>query len=171
MKIKEITLCAVFSAIFAVCAWIHIPSPIPFTMQTFGIYVALFLLGGKLTTVSLAVYLFLGGLGLPVFSGFQGGVSAMFGATGGFLMGFVVMAAIFWVLETKKINPLFSAALGTIACYAIGTLWYAFVYGGGNAESIAAAVIQCVLPYIVPDVLKMIIANFCAKRLRRSTRF
>lgn len=171
MKIRDLTVCAVFAAIFALCSWIHIPGPIPFTMQTFGIYLALFLMGGKRATISTVVYLVLGLVGLPVFSGFQGGASALFGATGGYLFGFGAMSGIYWVLSEKKMNKVISAVIGMIVCYIIGTVWYAAVYLGGGAAGIFTALMQCVLPYILPDAIKLTLAYIVSKRIKKSTDF
>lgn len=171
MRIKDLTLCAVFSAIFALCSWIHIPGPVPFTMQTFGIYLALFLLEGKKATISIAVYLLLGIIGLPVFSGLQGGISAVLGATGGYLIGFLAISLIYWILSIKGVGGILSAAIGTIVCYITGTLWYALIYLGGSFESIIAALMQCVVPYILPDAVKLSLAYLVSRRIKKSTDF
>ena len=75
MKLKtiDLTLCGIFAALLAICAWITIPfAAVPFTLQTFCVFAALGLLGGKRGTIAIAVYLLLGAVGVPVFSGFQG---------------------------------------------------------------------------------------------------
>ena len=94
------TLSSLFAALLAVCAWICIPvGDIAVTLQTFGVALALLLLGGKWGTVSIGIYLLLGMVGLPVFSGFRGGIGALAGVTGGFLWGFLASGLIFWGLE------------------------------------------------------------------------
>ena len=97
--LKGMILCALFAALMAVCSWITIPYVVPFTMQTFGVFLALLLLGGKRGTICMAVYLLLGAVGLPVFSGFRGGVGALVGSTGGYLVGFIVSALLMWALS------------------------------------------------------------------------
>ena len=82
-KAYDLVLIALFAALMALCAWVTVPYAVPFTMQTFGVFLALLLLGGKRGTICMAVYLLLGAVGLPVFSGFRGGVGALVGSTGG----------------------------------------------------------------------------------------
>jgi biotin transport system substrate-specific component len=83
------TLAAFFAALITVCSWISLPvADIAFTMQTFGVFLALGLLGGKWGSVAIAIYLLLGAVGMPVFSGFRGGVGMLAGVTGGYLWGF-----------------------------------------------------------------------------------
>ena len=117
-KIYDIIYIALFTSLISVCAWMTVPFAVPFTMQTFGVFVTLALLGGKRGTVSVICYILLGAFGLPVFSGFNGGVSALFGATGGYIMGFIIASLLFWLLERllgKKTWVLaISAALGLL---------------------------------------------------------
>ena len=148
----------------AVCAWISIPfGYIAFTLQTFAVMLALFTLGGKWGTASICVYLLLGAVGLPVFSGFQGGLGALLGVTGGYLWGFAATGLIYWGFE-KLCKPL-GAVLGLLSCYALGTGWFCLYSGGG---SFAAAAASCVLPYVIPDVGKMYLAWIAGKRIRES---
>ena len=90
MRTQELARAALFAALIAICSWISIPTAVPFTLQTFAVFLALGVLGGKLGTLSVAVYLLLGAVGLPVFAGFQGGLGALLGATGGYLAGFLL---------------------------------------------------------------------------------
>ena len=155
-------LCGLFSALLAICAWISIPVfQLTFTLQTFAVFLALFTLGGKRGTLTIGIYLLLGSVGLPVFSGFRGGLGALLGVTGGFLWGFLLTGILYWVLE-RICKPL-GIGLGLAACYLAGSIWYS-VYAG-NA-GFGAALLQCVLPYLLPDVLKIALAQYLAKRLR-----
>lgn len=148
----------------AVCAWISIPfGYIAFTLQTFAVSLALFTLGGKWGTASVCVYLLLGAVGLPVFSGFQGGLGTLLGVTGGYLWGFVATGLIYWGVE-KLCKPL-GAILGLLACYVLGSVWFCLYSGGG---SFVAAVASCVAPYVIPDVGKIYLAWICGKRIRES---
>ena len=91
MKARNMALCGLFTAILTVCAWISIPvGDMVITLQTFGIFLTLGLLGGKYGTVTMLVYLLLGAVGAPVFSGFRGGLGALLGTTGGYLFGFML---------------------------------------------------------------------------------
>lgn len=93
-------LCGLFSALLAICAWICIPVlHITYTLQTFAIFLALFTLGGKWGTLTIGIYLLLGAVGVPVFSGFRGGFGALLGVTGGFLWGFLLSGILYWMLK------------------------------------------------------------------------
>ena len=130
-------------------------------MQTFAVMLALFTLGGKWGTASICVYLLLGGVGLPVFSGFQGGLGALLGVTGGYLWGFAATGLLYWVFE-KLCKPL-GAVLGLLACYALGSIWFCLYSGGA---SFAAAVASCVMPYVIPDAGKVYLAWVCGRRIQ-----
>ena len=90
MKTRELAYTGILAALIAVCSWISIPTAVPFTLQTFAVFLTLGLLGGRLGTLAVTVYLLLGAVGLPVFAGFHGGLGAFLGATGGYLVGFSV---------------------------------------------------------------------------------
>ena len=159
---RKLTRCALFAAMMALCAWIGVPlGHTVFTMQTFGVLLALGLLGGKRGTVSILCYLLLGAAGLPVFSGFCGGIGAILGPTGGYLWGFLATGLVFWLIE-KWSRPVAMAA-GIAACYACGTVWY-MTYTGG---ALAAVLAQTVLPYLLPDAVKLILALRLTRRLKR----
>ena len=90
MKVRNMALCALFAALMALCAWISIPAgDVAITMQTFALFLTLGVLGGKRGTIAVSIYLLLGIVGLPVFSGFQGGLGTLLGATGGYIAGFL----------------------------------------------------------------------------------
>ena len=165
MKSVFLARCAVFAALMCICAWISIPlGGVVFTMQSFALFLALLVLGGKGATVSIFVYLALGAVGLPIFSGFQGGFSALFGVTGGFLWGFLLGCGAFWLICTLLGEKW--RMLGCIAClccvYLCGTIWY-FVYAPGGLWAVLA---QSVLPYLLPDAMKLLLAFWLAKRIK-----
>lgn len=163
-KIQNMTRCAFGAALMAVCAWITVPGAVPFTMQTFGLFLLLELLGGRLGLYAVTGYLALGVLGLPVFSGFQGGFGVVLGATGGYLSGFLVAALVFRLLERWKCPRLIASAAGLLGCYCFGTVWYLAVYSGGG--SVWAVVSTCVVPFLIPDAVKLLLAHSLAKRLK-----
>ena len=159
---RKLTRCALFAAMMALCAWIGVPlGHTVFTMQTFGVLLALGILGGKRGTISILCYLLLGAAGLPVFSGFRGGIGAILGPTGGYLWGFLATGLVFWLLE-KWSRPAAMVA-GILVCYACGTIWY-MTYTGG---ALAAVLAQTVLPYLIPDAVKLILALRLTRRLKR----
>ena len=158
----KITRCGLCAALLAVSAFLAIPvGDMRFTMQTFALFFTLATLGGKWGTVTCLVYLLLGGLGVPIFAGFQGGVSVLLGPTGGYLWGFLAAGLTVWLLE--KHLPLWaSLALGMVVCYACGTLWYGFVY---LEKGWGLVFLKCVLPYLLPDGLKLWLALYVRKRM------
>lgn len=162
-KVLDMVLIAMFSVLISACSWVTIPSVVPFTLQTFGVFCTLGFLGGKKGTLSIIVYMLLGAVGLPVFSGFKGGVSALFGVTGGYIVGFLVMGLVFWLITglfgNKNIVCIIAMAVGLILLYAFGTAWFVIVYSNTNgAVGVMQALTMCVFPYIIPDALKLALA-------------
>ena len=168
MKAHHLASTGFMTALTAVCAWISIPGPVPFTLQTFAVFLAPGLLGGRLGTMAVGVYLLLGAAGLPVFAGFSGGLGALLGATGGFLLGFLLTALVMWGAEAAlgRSGAVFlaSAAAGQALCYLFGSLWYAFGYAGG-AAGLPAVLGACVLPFLLPDAAKLALAFALRRRL------
>lgn len=128
-------------------------------MQTFGVFLSLLVLGGKWGTASILTYLLLGAAGMPVFSGFQGGFGVLLGVTGGYLWGFLVSGLVYWALEHFGKIPAITAAWAI--CYLCGTIWF-FYYAGGGVGFI---LLRCVVPYLIPDTLKLILALRISRRL------
>ena len=163
---------AMFACLMAICAWISIPGQIPFTLQTMGVFLAVGLLGGKRGTLAILVYVLMGAVGLPVFSGMTGGLGKLLGMTGGYIVGFLISALIMWAMEAipgnrKWVLPL-SMVLGLIACYAIGTVWFMVVYARNTgAVGMMTVLGWCVFPFILPDLLKIGLALFLTKALKR----
>lgn len=159
---REMVLCGLFAAMLAICAWLAIPAgDIAVTMQTFGVFLALGLLGGQWGTVSILIYLLLGAVGMPVFSGFQGGFGVLLGVTGGYLWGFLASGLVYWALE--RLGKLPAMIGGLLACYACGSLWFLYWSGGG----LGFVLLRCVVPYIIPDVVKIGLASSLSRRLHK----
>ena len=155
---------AIFAAVLCICAWFSLPfGSAVFTLQSMGIFLTLGLLGGKWGTVSIAVYLACGAAGLPVFSGFRGGLGVLLGATGGYLWGFLLAGIAYWILDGIIRKPILALIPAQLVCYLCGTLWYAYGYGGG----IWQVLLVCVVPYLVPDGLKFWLAAFLIRRIRK----
>ena len=173
MKVRNMALCALFAALLTLCAWISIPvADIAFTLQSMGIALVLWLLGGKRGSLAILVYLLLGAVGLPVFSGFQGGLGALLGVTGGYLLGFLIWAVLYWLLtafgpKTDRFC-LLAMVLGLIVCYAFGSIWFMRLYlQNGNGVGLGFILLKCVVPYIIPDAAKLTAAWLLSKRLKR----
>lgn len=170
MRTVDMVYIALFAVLMAVCSWISIPAAVPFTMQTFGVFLAVAVLGGKRGTLAILVYLLLGAVGAPVFAGFSGGISALVGSTGGYIIGFLFLALVMWLMERllcKKIWVLaVSMVLGLVVCYAFGTAWFMVVYARTTgAIGLWTALGWCVFPYIIPDLAKTALALMLSKRL------
>ena len=168
---KDIAITALFVAVMAVCSWISIPATVPFTLQTFGVFLSVGLLGGKRGSLAVLVYLLLGAVGLPVFSGFTGGIGHLLGPTGGYIIGFIFSALLMWLAERlfgKSVTVLaVSMIAGLIVCYAFGTSWFMSVYTKNTGEiGLMTALGWCVIPYIIPDVAKIVLAVLLTRRLR-----
>ena len=154
-------LTSLFAALITVCAWIAVPvPPVGFTLQTLGVLLALGILGGRRGFWAVGLYLLLGMVGLPVFSGFRGGASALLGPTGGFLWGFAAMALCYRLLESFGKLPAMVA--GQLVCYLCGCFWYT-VYAPGTSLWAAAAV--CVVPYLPGDAVKIGLACTISRRI------
>lgn len=167
----DITLTALYSALIAVCSWISVPAAVPFTMQTFAVFVTVGVLGGKRGTYSVLLYLLLGAAGLPVFAGFTGGVGHLFGATGGYIIGFLFSAIVMWLMEAglgrSSIVLIASMAAGLLVCYIFGTVWFVTLYTKESGSvSVMTALGWCVFPYVIPDALKIALAAWLTRRLR-----
>ena len=161
-NLRYMTLASLFAALLAICAWSCIPvSDIGHTMQTFGIFLALQLLGGKWGSVSIGIYLLLGAVGLPVFSGFRGGMGHLVGVTGGFLWGFLAAGLVYRALEKTGTIPAMIA--GLLVNYLCGCLWFYGYTGGG----IGLILLRCVVPFLIPDGLKLWLAYSLARRLNK----
>ena len=171
-KTRKIALIALFVAAMAVCSWISIPFTVPITLQTFAIFVACGVLGGCNGTIAVCIYILLGALGLPVFSGFSGGPGKLLGPTGGYIIGFIFTALIIWGITGllgDKIYVLVAAmVIGLAVCYAFGTAWFVYMYNDGeNTMDVLTAMSTCVFPFIIPDLVKIALAVTVTKSLRR----
>ncbi len=171
-KTADLIYIALGAELIAICSWISVPYIVPFTLQTFAVFICLLILGGKRGTISILVYILLGTVGMPVFSGFKGGVGALLGTTGGYILGFVLTGVIFLFMELlfghKQPFMTVALVLGLIACYAFGTAWFTAVYLKTTGPvGVGTALSWCVLPFIIPDILKLFLAVFISSRIRK----
>lgn len=170
--ITDIVYTAVFTAIISVLAQISIPLGIvvPFTLQTLGVFLAGALLGCKRGVISVILYILLGAIGMPVFAGFSGGVSVLFGASGGYIVGFVLTALVVGFMTDRLGRKIWvlvvSMTVGIILCYVFGTVWFVALYNiRGNTMNILTALGYCVFPFLVADGLKITAAAILVNRL------
>lgn len=171
-KTYDIVYIAVFAVIMAICSWISIPAAVPFTLQTFGVFIAVGVLGGKRGSLSVLVFILLGAIGIPVFANFSGGIGVLAGPTGGYIIGFLFSALLMWAMEKlpgkKSVMQIVSMIAGLIVCYAFGTVWFVIVYGRMNGPiGFTAALVSCVVPFIIPDIIKIALAYVLSRKLRK----
>ena len=164
---KITVLSALCVALLVLCSWISVPTAIPFTMQTFAVAFLGAFLGATRGGLTITTYILLGAIGLPVFSGFRSGASIILGATGGYTLGFIPFCMITGHLCKKMKKTYFhifiSMLTGLLSCYVFGTIWYVHIYLSGT-QSIREAASVCVLPFIIPDLIKISLAAFFAKK-------
>ena len=170
LSVKELCTIALMAVLIAVCSWISVPAPVPFTLQTFAVFCALELLGGRRGTIAVLIYLLLGAAGVPVFAGFAGGLGILLGSTGGYLLGFLLTGLVYWLFECLSGRTwvrIAALVLGLALCYAFGTLWFVQVYARANGPiSLLAALSWCVFPFLLPDGVKLVLALLVSRRLR-----
>ena len=166
----DLAYIALGAVLIAVCSWISIPTTVPFTMQTFAMYFVLSMLGGKRGTTAILVYELLGAVGVPVFANFTSGIGILLGNTGGYILGFLFIGLIYWLmvhfLGKKLWVEILAMVIGLAVCYAFGTVWFLFVYTQANgAVGLTMVLSWCVIPFILPDLVKLGLALTLSRRL------
>lgn len=158
---RELIICSIFASLTAILAQISIPLPfttVPLTMQLFAVSLCGFLLGPKMGFVSQLVYVLIGVIGIPVFAQMSGGVGAIVGPTGGFILSFPIVAAIigyFSKLHKSKYIIFIGMLIGLIVSYIIGTVQFSFIMKVSFMEGLTL----CVLPFLAVDLLKLSLAT------------
>jgi biotin transport system substrate-specific component len=179
--IYDLVLIAISAALITVCSWISIPlGPVPFTLQTMAILAVMLTCGGRRGTISILVYLVMGACGIPVFAGFKGGVTSLIGPTGGFLVGFLIAGLIYWLLEkfifkklmTSTVKIWIFGAINSVifevVLYIVGVIWFMTVYAAKTGPiGLGAVMTMCVIPFIIPDIVKLIAAVIIGERARK----
>ena len=149
-KTYHIVYTGIFAVLLAICSWLSVPTLIPFTLQTFGVFFTILMLGGKQGTISILIYLLLGAVGIPVFSNFGAGSS--------------------WISEKffgkKRIVQIVSLMLGLFLCYAFGTFWFMKIsFHSGTIYGLTTVLTMCVFPFILPDLAKLWLACILSRRI------
>ena len=168
-RTKSMIKIALMTSIMCVIAPFTLPlpfTPIPISMANLIIYISCCILGTKKGTMSLILYLLIGVFGLPVFSGFSGGLSKLAGPTGGYILGFIFCAVLTGLFVDKFEDKIYmypvGMILGTIICYVFGTAWLAFQLKLGFAQ----AMFMGVIPYLLGDILKIAVSTILGYTLR-----
>ena len=165
-KVYPLAMTAVMAAVTCVLGPMSIPiGPVPISFTNLAIYISLYLLGWKRGTLSYLVYMLIGMVGMPVFSGYSGGMGKLFGPTGGYIIGFIPMAIIAGIVidkcRTRGIQFV-AMVVGTAVCYAFGTAWFCVQAG----YAVGAALGLCVFPFIPGDLAKIVIAMVAGPMIR-----
>ena len=167
-SITQIAVMGVMTAVNCILAPFSLPiGPVPISFTNLAIYIALYVLGMKRGTISYLIYLLIGLVGVPVFSGFTGGPQKLFGPTGGYLIGFIPMAVIAGIVIDKCMKKWYFCLLamiaGTWVCYLFGTAWLAFQANMTFKAALAAGVI----PFIIEDLIKMVLALLIGPQIHK----
>lgn len=167
---KSLVYIAIGTAIIAALSQISLSiGPVPFTLQTLAIGLVACLYKPKEAIASVALYLTLGAIGLPVFAGFSGGFAALVGPTAGFLWGFLVYAALTSALTRSDSSPVtvfLACLLGTTVCFLIGSSVFKLVSGASWSDTLA----WTVLPFILPDLAKIALVTSCHRLFQPITK-
>ncbi len=170
MRLYNVAVTALFSAFIVICAWISIPFlGVPFTMQTFGVFLAVSVLGIKRGTAAVGLYILLGLVGLPVFHSFQSGAGIIMGSTGGFIIGLLVAAPIVGLLlrenQSSLLKTVVAFSAGQAVVYISGVTWFCLVYG--SDKSLGGVLLTTVVPFLVTDAFKIFAAAVISKRVAK----
>lgn len=166
--VAEMAVTALFTAVTCLLAPLSIQiGPVPISFTNLVIYISIYVLGWKRAAVSYLLYLLLGMAGLPVFSGFAGGVAKLAGPTGGYLVGFLFMILMSGFFLERFAESKFLCGLGMLfgmaVTYAFGTFWFACSMQAGIAETL----IICVYPFLPFDVIKIVVAAMVGAKIKR----
>ena len=164
-KIKQTSLCAIFTALIAATAWISVPTfGINLTFQLFGVCLTAFCLGTKGALLAVAAYIAIGATGLPVFSAFTGGIGILLGLSGGFLWGFFITAVLCGIARKscKKAIKYTLMVTSILLCHAVGVTQFCIVSGNG----IWAAFLTASLPFLLKDAILVFLAEAISKKIK-----
>lgn len=161
---KKLCFIAMWTAILCIISPISIPLfQIPITFSTIVVFLSGILLGMECGTISVAVYIALGAIGLPVFSGFLGGMGVLLGPTGGFLIGYIGCSFVVGLLYNKtKLPPFIIMGIGTLIIYLFGLAWYMVV----TNSNFIVALLVCVVPFILIDAIKILLTTILLKYVK-----
>lgn len=164
-KTMQMILCAFFAALTAVLSQIALPlpfTPVPVNLATLSVFLSGALLGPRYGALSQFLFVLLGGIGLPVFSQFTGGLGTLVGPTGGYLVGYILASFVTGLLTGRLfVRNALSMSAGLLVCYSLGTAWFVYVTGTGLME----AMFLCIVPFLPGDALKIVLAAVLVRRL------
>lgn len=169
LSIHQMAVIALMTALMCILGPMSIPiGAVPISLTNFVIYLTIYLLGTKLGTISYCIYLLIGMAGLPVFSGYSGGLGKLAGPTGGYLVGFIFMAILSGIFiqkyHGKTLFSILGMVLGTLVAYFFGTVWFIL-----EAKcTILYALTVCVFPFLIGDAVKILVASKIGPLIRNT---
>ena len=175
LTVQDMALIGIFTALIVVCSWISLNvGALVFTLQTFAVFTVSALLGTKKGVIAILVYILLGLAGVPVFAGFKGGPTVLAGPTGGYIIGFIFTALIIGkmteIFQKRNAEGIMITAvsmiLGDMVCFLVGTFWFMAMM----KTDFLSAVTLCVVPYIIPDLVKVLVATMIVNRIKKHVR-
>jgi len=167
---KNLVITGMFTAIICVLSQVQIPiGTIPFSLGLFAVFLTGALLEPRFALLSVMAYLLLGAVGLPVFANFKGGIQALFGPTGGYLLSYPLVAFIISLFNSRikkyRLAILtFAMMLSLLLCYVLGTIWFSYVTG----NSFISALSICVFPFILFDLAKIALSVSLSMVIRKA---
>ncbi len=169
--VQQLCFIALMAGVMCLLGPLSIPiGPVPISVMTLLIYLSVYILGMKMGTISCVIYLMLGFVGLPVFAGYTGGAGELLGPTGGYLVGYIFLTLVSGFLMEKmayqRIWCLLATIAGTAVLYAFGTAWFVVLMDC----SIGYALSMCVVPFLIGDLAKIVLAELVGQEVRRRLR-
>ena len=160
LSIKQMALISLMTAVLCILSPISIPifiTPIPVSLGVLAVYLTAYILPPLQSLISVGLFLLLGLVGLPVFSGYSGGLGKVIGPTGGYIVGFlftVYISSVFIHLKKGRLFDILGMIIGLIFCYSPGTIWFSYQQGKG----FIASLMLCVVPFLIGDAVKIIVS-------------
>ena len=168
-SVQKMAIIALMTAVLCILAPISIPvfiSPVPISLGVLAIYLTAYVLSPLDATISVIIFILLGTFGLPVFSGYSGGLSKLVGPTGGYIIGFlftVYISSLFIHMKKGIIYDVIGMITGLALCYILGTIWFSYQQGKG----FIASLLLCVVPFLIGDAIKIIVAVILGTQLNK----
>ena len=168
-SVQKMAIIALMTAVLCILAPISIPifiSPVPVSLGVLAVYLTAYVLSPLDATISVIIFILLGTFGLPVFSGYSGGLSKLVGPTGGYIIGFlftVYISSLFIHMKKGIIYDVIGMITGLALCYILGTIWFSYQQGKG----FIASLLLCVVPFLIGDAIKIIVAVILGTQINK----
>lgn len=168
-SVQKMAIIALMTAVLCILAPISMPvfiSPVPISLGVLAIYLTAYVLSPLDATISVIIFILLGTFGLPVFSGYSGGLSKLVGPTGGYIIGFlftVYISSLFIHMKKGIIFDVIGMITGLALCYILGTIWFSYQQGKG----FIASLLLCVVPFLIGDAIKIIVAVILGTQINK----